>query len=74
MIANYKVTDLASLSNVGVDEHKVAFSWMRDDSVVVHVANDISDAGLDVEKILVSHDVVLDCFRQKFYKKNFFER
>ena len=53
---------MASLSNVGVDEHKVTFSWMRDDSVVVHVTTDVSDAGLDVEKIWVSHDVVLDCF------------
>ena len=53
---------MASLSDVGVDEHKVAFSRMRDDGVVVHVTNNVTDARLDVEKILVSHDIVLDCF------------
>lgn len=44
LISNFKSTDLASLPNVGVDEHKVALSWMRDDGVVVHVTNDVSDA------------------------------
>ena len=53
---------MAGFTDIAVDKHEIAFSGVRDDGVVVHLPDDIADAGFDVEEVHVSHDVVFYCF------------